>query len=656
MRSAPPRYQLSSTTQDAFEVYNSHQSYMTQRSYQDNIGAMQDQMRSREDHLLSITSNICTGTEVNLSQMQNHLPQINVEAFKNVLREDFYDDNLLKTAMCITDSIFYTPHFDAGPITLNQRIRMYITDLTRIDATSTESIAFKASFKGSKDVFVIKTARDPSRDNLQHELLVGLYGTNKLRKFIPNFAYIFGGFKCSPPIVDAKYSKVFSWCLNNNNAVNYVVYENIQGSKHRSISLKEYIKTCTGTDFLNVYMQVLYALRKAVEICDFTHYDLHTDNILLRVIGNHEFFQIEYDTERGQKEYIVAQVVATIIDYGYSHIKHKGSHYGRVGLLSYSVLHNSSWVLHDAYKLMMFSLRDAVKTKNIDVMNVIAEIFPFFNSQDDVYQALEDQKSLYYSYPMTQENNAVTIDHLTAYIRHKFSIPFISSEPRTGTKRLQCDIDGINLCLNEQNILNRFDIKDVITAMTINQYYDLATRISDPTKMTQLIELFNYEKAMRAHVEEFNQLVSTFVSYSSKLNVIDISTLPVNDILSASIMRRVRQNYILLASIIDYANRISMYKYVGVAVASQYKDENTSKYFKNKIEDLQKIYKIPMDEFLKEAAISILKNDKALDKIMANDEVRRAMHSKNLLWYIHGRKVYLTVFVNVKSTISRLFY
>ena len=44
---------------------------------------------------------------------------------------------------------------------------------------------------------------------------------------LPNFAYIYGGFKCSGPILNDN-NKVVDWCVNNNYSVNYILYENYQ--------------------------------------------------------------------------------------------------------------------------------------------------------------------------------------------------------------------------------------------------------------------------------------------------------------------------------------------------------------------------------------------------------------------------------------------
>ena len=225
----------------------------------------------------------------------------------------------MKAAMCTADSIFYTSPYDVGSLYLNNRIRMYIHNLRQVGGESAEGYALVADFENAKDMFVVKVSRSPSDDTLLHELVVGLYGTNKLRQYIPNFAYVYGGFKCSPPLIDPETKKVITWCLHDTNPVNYVLYENITPA----VPMSKYLQTCTGKDFVNVYLQVLYALRLALKVSDYTHYDLHYENVLIREPSPGTIsgpFQIAYETERGV-EYVLTHVIPTFIDYGFSHIK-----------------------------------------------------------------------------------------------------------------------------------------------------------------------------------------------------------------------------------------------------------------------------------------------------------------------------------------------
>src|SRR5436190_712755 len=82
------------------------------------------------------------------------------------------------------------------------------------------------------------------------------------RSYVPNFAYVFGGFKCSAPILqDPKYilgsagRYPVNWC-NSGLDIEYIIYENIAPA----VSFKEYVKKCTFEQFLDKYLQIIYAL------------------------------------------------------------------------------------------------------------------------------------------------------------------------------------------------------------------------------------------------------------------------------------------------------------------------------------------------------------------------------------------------------------
>ena len=110
----------------------------------------------------------------------------------------------------------------------------------------------------------------------------------------------------------------------------------------------------------------------ANKMIDFTHYDLHTGNILIRDI-NIEKFQIQYDTENGV-EYITTDLIATFIDFGMSHIYNEdliiagdhieNGHYGVYNFLYYDVYPNKSWIMSDIYKVLLYSALVSMNANN----------------------------------------------------------------------------------------------------------------------------------------------------------------------------------------------------------------------------------------------------------------------------------------------------
>ena len=97
-----------------------------------------------------------------------------------------------------------------------------------------------------------------------HEAFIGLYAINHLRAIIPNFVYTYGIFR-NPCIFEKS-----SQC-------NYLLLELIPGQ-----TWKKFIRTATTDQFVNTFLQLCLSLKIAKEKYDFTHYDLHYENIIIK--------------------------------------------------------------------------------------------------------------------------------------------------------------------------------------------------------------------------------------------------------------------------------------------------------------------------------------------------------------------------------------
>src|SRR5690606_9854597 len=134
--------------------------------------------------------------------LRDHLSGLQAHELREIMTEQYYNPQVMKGAKCLVDSIFYTSPYDLGSLYFNNRIRLYIHNLRELGINTSDKYALIGDFENVKDMFLMKVSRSPEIDNLSHELIIGIYGTNSLRKHIPNYAYIYGGFKCSPPLID----------------------------------------------------------------------------------------------------------------------------------------------------------------------------------------------------------------------------------------------------------------------------------------------------------------------------------------------------------------------------------------------------------------------------------------------------------------------
>jgi hypothetical protein len=347
-----------------------------------------------------------------LEKLDDRLGNLDADKLKSFTKKPSND--VLKATACTIQAAVYLSPFSIGDKYLNLKIKNYIKDLRTIGAQSVNGYAFIANLKNGSDFFVVKTSKYIENDSeLIHELVVGLYGTNNLRAKIPNFAYVYGGFKCSPPYID-KNGKVTSWCTSNKGKQNYIMYENI----NNSVTTSSFLETCSGEEFVNIYLQILYSLRTAQKDIDFTHYDLHYDNVLIKSTEGNKLNVIKYDTENGE-EYITTNHVAIIIDYGYSHIKHENIHLGFNALKYIGISADESWIFYDLYKFLLFSMEIAKKYKNKDVFKAGRILFKFFNTSERLENAIKIQRENLYSFPKFDKTKQLNIDDFSNYIRNK---------------------------------------------------------------------------------------------------------------------------------------------------------------------------------------------------------------------------------------------
>jgi len=640
---------VSITSDDVINNYNRLLKQSKDSATAEALKAIEIQQDKGEKELIAKTS-ICNIPI--LGSLRDHISGLQAAQLKDFTIKQLHNPDAMKAAMCTIDSIFYTSGYDVGSIYLNNRIRMYIHNLRQIGSESTEGYTLLGDFENAKDLFIVKASRSPSDDTLLHELIIGLYGTNKLRQYIPNFAYVYGGFKCSPPLIDPESKKVVTWCLHDNNAVNYVLYENITPS----VTMHKYIESCTGKDFVNVYIQILYALRIGLKVIDFTDYDLHYENVLIRTpdhLQPKKNFQIAYETEKGV-EYITTQVIPTIIDYGFSHIKtgdivdtsgriiQKSQHYGRNGLVPFSIFAYRSWIMHDLYKLLMFCMMAAIKYNNKDVFNEASKIFRFFNHSEDPVVAINSQAPLRFAFPLTDATNNLSINDLVTYIRTVCNCDFISPN-RSNDPILDCE----KICLTENAILNKIGMNpnDPISVPdNIIEFYDIAVRLQNQGRESEkerLAKSFPYQKYMREHINKMHIIFNDLINLRRKLKLIDIGDMTINQVLNYNTMMIVRSMYITVAAIIDKTIDLRFYHDIGVAVARSYQDDNAIKIINNIMTQFEHDIRPGIEDAKRVLGRNHDYLNRIQNEVVTQESLRR---DSRLQWYWNGRSLFDIVF------------
>lgn len=497
-------------------ILNDYQLNITTLASQaDRIKQLQDEQRKIEEEYFK-EGFACPVDQLN--SIRDRISTVDPTTYKNILRERFYDASIMKAAMCTAESIAYMPPLEGGNISANIRIKKWIRGLHRINSDTADGYAMKTGLNNTNDTFIIKAPREDKNLMLLHEYFVGVYGLNKLRTHIPNFAYVLGGFKCSAPIIDDR-NDVVAWCNNNDYPVDYVIYENITPGDTLSNII---IKGCTFDEWLGYYMQILYSLEMAFVSCDFTHYDLHTDNVIIRVVPAHlkvkGRFHIPYPTENNQLEYISASSVATIIDYGLAHIKYKGRSFGAYDKMHYGVLPNKGFPLFDAYKLLMFSLKYMSEVGDNNLFNLAANILKFFNNVESPQEVLAKQAETYYYLPYTPALANLSIFNLTTYIRQIYNMShIISAQVSSGEEVLGCTLTktagNMRVCADSMDFYRSIGLAAQPVAHDIFDFYDIITRLADEhtdeskMEIDRIVKKFDYNEARLRALNNYNILV-----------------------------------------------------------------------------------------------------------------------------------------------------
>jgi hypothetical protein len=564
-----------------------------------------------------------------LAEYRNKYASIDSAEFKKVVRKNFYNPSVMEEAMCIADSIVYTQPIEMGSITSNQRIRRWLDKMTQIGEESVEGYALETSLDKSDDVFVVKVPRDPNNKDLLHEYFVGLQ-LNSLRKHIPNFAYVMGGFKCSPPVIDSNKTAV-SWCNDSKVNVHYILYENIAPS----VTFKEYTKTCSFKNWLDKYLQVLYALHVAREKLDFTHYDLHPGNVLIRSLDTSGLHSIPYQTERGGIEYLSTDGIATIIDYGFSHIKYDGKSFGKHRLMQWGVNPLKSNILHDAYKLLMFSMETMLRFKNLECFNGAVNIFKFFNSLENPITVVNEQRELYYFMPFTPTVEGLGIFDLTKYIRryipeHNDIMSDLPKYPIIGC-------DGLDVCITGADAVSRIGIGNNIEANTVFDFYDLSTRLIARGNLSDFESLkssFDYTNIMKQAILEYDNLVQSMKDEHKSLVTARMKNIPLPYFFKINWLEPYRDYATGTAALFDKIQRTALSKDAIEYTADKFGEHDLSRSMRSQNEAI-KSYLIPVRE-----ALTTMKLDMTYIedlKLREGDEIEKLSKEKPIYkWWWNG--------------------
>lgn len=194
-------------------------------------------------------------------------------------------------------------------------IYCYNTQRFKIEKSLSSGIqgsTFKSSINGYPFVIKYNSSRKFKEDTIRESAVGSVL--NLLYERTPNFMYFYGLFNCSMLIDDSDLTGI-NIC-EDYEYPGYGVFEYIEGK-----TLTNTVKYLNINEMINIYCQILLSLYIAYSKFKYTHYDLHTSNIMI----------IEYDKEIDVYYYLPnrqmiswkTKYLAKIIDYGNSYLEYK---------------------------------------------------------------------------------------------------------------------------------------------------------------------------------------------------------------------------------------------------------------------------------------------------------------------------------------------
>jgi len=318
---------------------------------------MEQNLRNHQEALLFLRE----------QQAQLCSSQINHDHFSEITF-----DSQLRLACMIREAI--EPGSNV-PETNEMNLRHTFTDVKQL---SDGSIGVTNTVKVKGNEVVMKYSLEIDNHDSLHEICVGL-ALNELRRKIPTFMFVYGGFYCSPPLSLRDYTNSpnpMKWwteffdtnklCDPNEIPTSLMLCEYITDAVDLHTFKDMMRKGVTKSDIENVLLQIFMAMYMAVREFDFIHGDLNPGNVLVKYFSTP--LMINYKPGSNVPEEfnvnIKTHYVVSIIDYGLSAINVNGK------LLTTFNEHNADYV-----------------TKRLDFMAIVGFVdsLPMYGIYDNAF-------------------------------------------------------------------------------------------------------------------------------------------------------------------------------------------------------------------------------------------------------------------------------
>lgn len=269
-------------------------------------------------------------------KIQPELINLNPVMFRTLQNTKFYDDNVQKALRCTvasivapsTDGISGAERFfhifnkmkkvgeGVNSTAMSAGIQEKGRNLPSTDINlDDKKISRNGHFVDLDDEGLVigkfsKSVEEGGNEDIYREMLIGQI-LNELRKDIPNFAQTYGLVGCDKVFNDSFF------CSNSGNT-SVLIMEKIVGKTFGDWLKNAEDSTDIQIQLYSIMFQILQAIWFSYEKYQFSHNDLHADNILVRTLQTP--FYIPYFYEEGSPIFLSTTVIPTVIDYGYSRL------------------------------------------------------------------------------------------------------------------------------------------------------------------------------------------------------------------------------------------------------------------------------------------------------------------------------------------------
>ena len=243
---------------------------------------------------------------INYELPNQSITSVNPDSLVKVARENFNNIYLMEEMA----SIVMASHWPAKYLTSTQLVHSHIKPQRMIGGGG-YGIVFTAGFMHPNELLAIKINSEEDVATDIHEIAIG-FKLNTLRTRTPNYAYVYGFYSCH-----REKDNIASFCVREGTKQKFIVYENIPGTTLNG-RLQRGMNPC---EFFSAYIQIMHALRIANDAFEYSHYDLHTKNVIIRPTT------AKYVMERRSDSNTYIETfggIATMIDFGMSYLKHHG--------------------------------------------------------------------------------------------------------------------------------------------------------------------------------------------------------------------------------------------------------------------------------------------------------------------------------------------